>query len=158
MLHLTTGDYLSNDQHGFRAKRTCSNHLLEVINDWSLIVQRGDPVDAVYLDFQKAFDSVPHMRLLSKLESYGVSGKVLRWMRAFLTDRRQQVVVSGQVSARAPDAVEFHKARCSVPCSLSCSQAPDLCNCRGISMLRGGYRVSPRGGRPVIDWCLNAIE
>ena len=102
MEHLTTGGYLSKEQHGFRAKRSCSTHLLEVINEWSQIIESGDPIDALYLYFQKAFDSVPHMRLLSKLERYGVSGKLLRWISAFLTGRQQQVVVGGQTSSWAP--------------------------------------------------------
>ena len=49
----------------------------------------------IYLDFQKAFDSVPHLRLLNKLQSYGVSGKLLAWIAAFLTNRKQQVVLDG---------------------------------------------------------------
>ena len=80
----------------------CSTHLLEVVNEWSLILEGGDPIDTVYLDFQKAFDSVPHMRLLRKLQRYGVSGHLLRWMKAFLIGRHQQVVVGGHTSAWAP--------------------------------------------------------
>ena len=52
-------------------------------------------MDAVYFDFQKAFDSVPHMRLMNKLRSYGVSGKLLAWIEAFLTGRKQRVVLEG---------------------------------------------------------------
>ena len=49
----------------------------------------------MHLDFQKAFDSVPHLRLLNKLRSYGVTGKLLDLMRAFLTGRKQQVILDG---------------------------------------------------------------
>ena len=59
----------------------------------------GSILDAVYLDFSKAFDSVPHKRLLIKLQSYGVEGKVLQWIQSFLSDRRQTVYVSGAGSS-----------------------------------------------------------
>ena len=59
----------------------------------------GIDLDIIFLDFSKAFDSVPHQRLLSKLESYGVCGPVLEWTRSFLSSRRQQVVVEGVVSS-----------------------------------------------------------
>ena len=54
----------------------------------------------VFLDFKKAFDSVPHKRLILKLQSYGISGKVLRWIEAFLTERGQRVIVNNVVSER----------------------------------------------------------
>ena len=106
MKHLTAGDLLAAGQHGFRSRRSCNTQLLEVINEWSLIIEQGDPIDTLYMDFQKAFDSVPHERLLNKLQSYGVSGKVLKWVKAFLTGRQQQVVVGGQASAWAPVSSE----------------------------------------------------
>jgi hypothetical protein len=56
----------------------------------------------VYLDYAKAFDSVPHHRLILKLQSYGVSEKVLYWIQSFLSDRRQQVIVAGSNSNWAP--------------------------------------------------------
>ena len=102
MEHLTASDILSKDQHGFRARRSCSTQLLETINEWSQVIEQGDLIDSIYLDFQKAFDSVPHVRLLRKLQMYGVSGKVLQWIEAFLTGRKQQVVVRGQASLWAP--------------------------------------------------------
>jgi len=52
----------------------------------------------VYLDFAKVFDSVPHERLLQKLSSYGVRGKLLTWIRAFLSDRWQRAVVNGEAA------------------------------------------------------------
>ena len=61
--------------------------------------RRGrNPVDAIYLDFQKAFDSVPHKCLIRKLAAYGVTGKILRWIETFLTDRKQIVCVEGSLS------------------------------------------------------------
>ena len=61
----------------------------EEITKW---VDDGLPVDAIYLDFQKAFDKVPHQRLILKLKSHGM-GKSINWIEQWLTDRRQRVVV-----------------------------------------------------------------
>ena len=58
----------------------------------------GSPVDVICLDFQKAFDKVPHQRLISKLTSHDM-GNSLNWIEQWLTDRRQRVVVDGEVSS-----------------------------------------------------------
>ena len=52
----------------------------------------------MYFDFKKAFDSVPHQRLLLKLKSYGIEGHLVEWITAFLTDRKQRVVVNESYS------------------------------------------------------------
>ena len=96
--HLTDSHLLSVTQHGFRPKRSCNTQLIEVLEDWSAAVESHCPVDVVYLDFQKAFDSVPHQRLLHKLQCYGVTGKLLKWIKSFLSGRRQQVVLRGCAS------------------------------------------------------------
>ena len=69
--HLVCNKLMCHDQHGlpFRSGRSCCTQLLEVINDWSQSIDDGDTVDTVYLDYRNAFDSIPHLRLLSKLES-----------------------------------------------------------------------------------------
>ena len=60
----------------------------------------GSPVDVIYLDFQKAFDKVPHQRLISKLKSHGMGKSLINWIEQWLlTDRRQRVVVNGEVSS-----------------------------------------------------------
>ena len=64
-------------------------------------VANGDVVDSIYLDFSKAFDTVPHRRMLGKLEAYGIRGNSLRWIKGFLYDRTQEVVVNGTKSEPA---------------------------------------------------------
>ena len=59
----------------------------------------GGVVDSIYMDFAKAFDSVPHRRLIAKLQSYGIEGKVLNYISAFLSKRTQVVKVNGEESA-----------------------------------------------------------
>ena len=58
----------------------------------------GSPVDIIYLDFQKAFDKVSHQRLLLKLKAHGIGDSIIDWIEQWLTDRRQRVVVDGEVS------------------------------------------------------------
>ena len=77
--------------------------LMEVMEAWPAAVDKGDPVDLVYLDFAKAFDSVPHQRLHCKPKSHGISGKLLDWLMAFLVGHQQTVMIQGSKSARAPD-------------------------------------------------------
>ena len=93
---------LHSSQHGFLPGRSCTTQLMEVIEHWSAAMDDGDPVDVAYLDFAKAFDSVPHQRLIQKLYAYGVRGKLLDWITAFLLDRRQRVVVQGSRSDWVP--------------------------------------------------------
>ena len=69
-----------------------------MLEDWSQSIEQGDPVDVLYLDFRKAFDAVPHKRLLRKLSCYGISGKLLSWIEKFLSTRMQKVVVNGHHS------------------------------------------------------------
>ena len=98
MQHLVDAQLLSQCQHGFRPRRSCATQLLEVLDEWSRAMENHQAVDVLYLDFQKAFDSVPHQRLLHKLSCYGIRGKLLKWIEAFLTARRQYVVLNGQSS------------------------------------------------------------
>ena len=98
--HLADNNLLSPEQFGFTSGRSCTTQLLVTINDWLESLDKGKAVDAVYLDFKKAFDLVPHSRLLLKLESYGVSGSLLGWIQDFLSDRTQYVKINGHVSDR----------------------------------------------------------
>lgn len=92
----------AESQHGFRNKRSCMTQLLQVMNDLTKIIDEGDTMDMVYLDFKKAFDSVPHKRLLLKLSGYGISGALLNWIKQFLSDRKQKVKIGESLSAAMP--------------------------------------------------------
>ena len=100
--HLTSNKLLSEDQFGFCTGRSCALQLLVTINDWLGCLDNKVPIDAAYLDFRKAFDSVPHKRLLTKLKGYGIKGNVLLWVEDFLKDRTQYVSINGKSSERAP--------------------------------------------------------
>ena len=88
----------SDCQHGFRSGRSCVSQLLEVIDDFTKFIDDGIPFDVVYLDFKKAFDTVPHKRLLEKMKGYGIEGKILKWTESFLSNRTQQVKVNQEYS------------------------------------------------------------
>jgi hypothetical protein len=65
------------------------------MEDWTEHLDNHNSVDAIYLDFQKAFDTVPHHRLITKLKGYGISGNILEWIKNFLSERKQKVVLNG---------------------------------------------------------------
>ena len=96
--HFDDYSLYSKNQYGFRRKRSCASQLLCVMEDFAEWMDSGDPFDVVYLDFSKAFDSVPHERLLQKLFAYGITGKVLAWIRSFLSGRTQRVKVGEAIS------------------------------------------------------------
>ena len=85
-----------------RPGRSCETHLLITSNDLTKSLDKGEQVDAIVLDFSKAFDRVPHQRLLSKLHHYGVRDSLLLWINNFLTKRSQRVVVDGEASDWVP--------------------------------------------------------
>ena len=89
---------LTPSQSGFRIKRSTVTLLTEAVYDWSLCLEQRNTVHCLLLDFAKAFDSVPHERLLLKLSSLGINGQVLSWLRSFLTSRKQRVVINGVLS------------------------------------------------------------
>ena len=93
---------IDKDQHGFRDGRSCTTQLLEVMEIWTGWYDKGLSWDAIYTDFSKAFDSVPHERLLNKLHAYGIRGNLLKWIRDFLSDRRQRVVIGNEKSGWRP--------------------------------------------------------
>ena len=89
---------ISRHQHGFVTGRSCQSNLLEALEEWSRLLDEGAGVDVVYLDYQKAFDTVPHKRLIMKLQGYGITGNVLRWISDFLSKRTQRVAVNNSLS------------------------------------------------------------
>ena len=98
MAYMEGNNLFSVHQHGFRSGHSCVTQLLEVIEIWSKAIDEKDNIDVIYLDFRKAFDSVPFERLLVKLKAYGICGNVLNWIKSFLNDRRQRVIINGTTS------------------------------------------------------------
>ena len=88
--HVTRNKLFSMQQFGFIKGRSTVLQLLNVMDSWTKALDGGESIDEVYLDFMKAFDTVPHKRLISKLKSYGIEYYTLRWIQVFLSDRVQQ--------------------------------------------------------------------
>jgi hypothetical protein len=101
MLHLNQQNLIRDSQHGFIPGRSCATNLLTFQEEVTKCVDEGVPVDIFYLDFAKAFDKVPHGRLLVKLESKGVTGNLKNWVADWLADRTQRVLVEGEMSEEA---------------------------------------------------------
>ena len=96
--HMTTNNLFSVHQHGFMAGKSCVTQLLEFLEYLTEALDQGKDVDIIYLDFCKAFDKVPHKRLLKKMYNYGITGKVHQWVQEFLSGRKQRVVINGSKS------------------------------------------------------------
>ena len=101
MDHLEEHNILTDAQHGFRCKRSCETQLIATIQELARGLSEGKQLDVILLDFAKAFDKVPHQRLLYKLNYYGVRGQTLSWIESFLRDRKQHVLVEGAKSDEA---------------------------------------------------------
>ena len=105
--HLALDSILADCQHGFRSQRSCETQLVKFVHDiisnldWA--VNRGHKqTDLIIMNFAKAFDKVPHRRLLHKLEYYGIRGSTHKWINSWLSGRTQQVVLDGQASNPVP--------------------------------------------------------
>jgi len=73
--------------------------LLNVVDDWVKSLDEGGQVDVIYTDFEKAFDKVPHKRLISKQYAYGLNDLLIDWIKAFLSAGSQRVKINGEISA-----------------------------------------------------------
>jgi len=91
-------DTFCKEQHGFTRGKSCLTNLLETLENWTRALDEGYGLDVIYLDYRKAFDSVPHRRLLEKLKGLGIKGKLLQWLESFLTSRTMRVGKRGTFS------------------------------------------------------------
>ena len=99
--HLERNNLYNSNQHGFRSGRSCLSQLLAHTERLIHHIENGNNVDVIYLDFSKAFDRVDHSILLRKLERNGICGKLLCWIKSFLTGRSQRVSVNTRLSKNA---------------------------------------------------------
>ena len=95
MSYFNVHNLFSNFQYGFIKGRSTVLQLLKVFDAWTSSLDEGCQVDVIDTDFEKAFDKVPHQRLLCKLYGYGVNHKVINWIRSFLCFRQQAVRING---------------------------------------------------------------
>ncbi len=89
---------LNQNQFGYLKGKSTLAQMLSCYNDWCTSRNSSKATDVIFLDFSKAFDRVPHERLLLKLNRHGIDGNLLLWLRNFLTERKQRVNIRGSFS------------------------------------------------------------
>lgn len=96
--HLVSNSLINGSQHGFMRNKSCTTNLLEFLERVTAENDLGNSIDIVYLDFSKAFDKVPHRRLIEKFRAHSIEGKLLSWIEDWLTGRKQRTVLNGETS------------------------------------------------------------
>ena len=96
--HLERYKLIRSSQHGFIQGKSSASNLLSFLDKITAAADNSEVADVVFLDFAKAFDKVPVKRLLRKVRAHGIGGQLYRWIKAWLTDRRQRVVLNGEAS------------------------------------------------------------
>ncbi len=99
-VHMSKNGLISKSQHGFLSRHSTITQLLETLNDWTIAADSRSPIDVAFADISKAFDTVPHSKILESMEAYRIEGTLLCWFEAFLSGRTQSVVYSGCQSQR----------------------------------------------------------
>ena len=101
-LNFTYLNILYELQHGFRERRSCETQVIMLVDELSKNMQMGKQTDLIRLDFSKAFDKVTHEKLLQKFHFYGIRRYTLKWIKGFLDNRKQSVVINGINSDSIP--------------------------------------------------------
>ena len=97
--HFEDHKVLTNINHGFRSGYSCETQLTITIDELAKNLDKGLQTDVAILDFSKAFDTVPHDKLLHKLDAYGIRGPLHTWIKSFLCERHMRVIVEGEASS-----------------------------------------------------------
>ena len=100
--HLEENNLMDPDQHGSRRSRSCLSQLLEHHDEVLKLMEDGGNIDVIYADFAKAYDKIDHLKMLEKMKNqFGISGKVGNWIKNFLQNRKQQVLIEETASEKS---------------------------------------------------------
>ena len=94
MHYMKTNKLFSRKQYGFIRGRSTTLQLLKVMEEWTQAPDLGNSIDIIYMDFKKAFDKVPHQRLIYKIRALGINEEITLWIKDYLTDRTQKVIIN----------------------------------------------------------------
>ena len=98
VIHFKVNNLFNDSQYGFIKGKSTYLQLLSVLDKWTKALDDGGQIDVIYTNFVKAFDKVPHRRLISKLKSYGINSGIIKWIEAFLLARKQTVRINSSLS------------------------------------------------------------
>ena len=98
MEHFKINKLFNDNQYGFIKGRSTTTQLLKILDEWTDYLEGEGQIDVIYTDFAKAFDKVPHKRLIHKLKAYNINENLIQWIMEFLTNRQQKVKVNGTLS------------------------------------------------------------
>lgn len=116
MTHLESTNFFYPHQHGFQKFYSCESQSANFPNDLLQYMNANLQIDAVFLDFSKAFDQVPHNRLLAKPSNLGIPSNTISWLTNFLTNRKQFTTVNDHHSSLIDVTSGSHRVRASHHC------------------------------------------
>ena len=93
--YMKTNKLFNRKQYGFIRGRSTTLQLLKVMEEWTQALDLGNSIDIIYMDFKNAFDKVPHQRLIYKIRALGINEEITLWIKDYLTDRTQKVIING---------------------------------------------------------------
>ena len=100
--HVSANNIMSKNQHGFLKKKSTTTNLLECWNDWTAMKDNKEAFDIIYIDLEKAFDTVVHAKLIYKLHNIGIRNNALKLLENYLSNRIQYVKVNKSYSDPSP--------------------------------------------------------
>ena len=111
---------INSAQHGFMKHRSTTTQLIDTYSDISRKLDSGSQTDIIFLDFAKAFDSVPHDLIVHKLKTFGFGRNLLQWIENYLQGRYHSVMIEGQVSSPLPVTLGLPQGSIIVPHTIIC--------------------------------------
>ena len=100
--YLQENDIIHPNHHAYRAHHNTTTAILQMYDSWLTAVEDGKLAGVCFLDMSAAFDVVDHEILMKKLHLYGFDTDAISWLRSYLTDRRQSVIIDGCLSKLEP--------------------------------------------------------